>query len=174
MLAALHLPWLSHFCRSLGLVGLLALLGGCAQTPAAHTAQELLQRNQWTGRMALQVEGQPSRSFIAAFELQGNAHTGTLELTGPLGNILAQLRWTPEQAELDTGTSTEQAPSVDALLERGTGAAIPVAALFDWLSGQHTALDGWSTDLSAIAQGRLNATRFSPEPATTLRITFER
>lgn len=166
---ALLWPW-----RWVGWLGLLALLGGCAQTPVAHTAQELLQRNQWTGRMALQVEGQPSRSFIAAFELQGNASTGTLELTGPLGSTLAQLRWTPQQAELDTGHHTEQADSVDALLERGTGAAIPVVALFDWLAGQPTTLEGWSTDLSAIAQGRLSATRHHPEPSTTLRITFER
>lgn len=172
MPATFSLPWFARFW-GFSLIGVLALLG-CAQTPPQHSTQELLQRSQWIGRMALQIEGQPSRSFIAAFELQGNAHTGTLELTGPLGNTLAQLRWTPEHTEFNTGNRTEQADSVDALLERSTGAAIPVAALFDWLSGQPTAMDGWTTDLSAISQGRLSATRFSPEPSITLRITFER
>lgn len=150
----------------------LALLG-CAQPPADPGHNGLLQRTLWSGRLALQVEGQPSRSFIAAFELQGNAYTGSLQLTGPLGQMLAQMRWSPQGARLETGHTTEEASSIEALLERGTGAPIPIVALFDWLAGQPTPIEGWSTDLSAITQGRLSATRLSPEPHTTLRITFE-
>lgn len=154
-------------------LGVPLALWGCAQPPAAPSSHGLLPRTLWSGRLALQVEGYPSRSFIAAFELQGNAHLGSLQLTGPLGQTLAQLHWNPQGARLETGHTTEEASSIEALLERGTGAPIPVVALFDWLAGQPTAIEGWRTDLSAIAQGRLTATRFSPEPHTTLRITFE-
>jgi len=150
-------------------------LVGCAQAPLAPptSTEEGTPRTFWSGRLALQVQDQPSRSFMAAFELQGQASTGSLHLSTPLGSTLAQLHWSPQGARLTTNNTTEEAASVDALLERSTGAPIPVVALFDWLSGQSTPLDGWSTDLSAIAQGRLRATRFHPEPQTTLRITFE-
>ena len=155
-------------------LGLPIALLGCAQPAAAPAGPDAAQRTFWSGRLALQVEGQPSRSFIAAFELQGHAHTGSLQLSTPLGSTLAQLHWNPQGARLHTNNTIEEAASVDAVLERGTGAPIPITALFDWLAGLPTPMDGWSTDLSAIAQGRLSATRFSPEPQTTLRITFER
>lgn len=155
-------------------VGWPTVLLGCAQPALIPAGPAEATRTFWSGRLALQVEGQPSRSFIAAFELQGNAHSGSLQLSTPLGSTLVQLHWNPQGAQLHSNDRTEEAPSVEALLERSTGAAIPVAALFDWLAGLPTPVDGWSTDFSAMPQGRLSATRWSPEPATTLRITFER
>lgn len=157
-----------------GAVATALVLSGCAQPPSPPALPDAALRTVWHGRLAVQVQDQPSRSFIAAFDLQGNAHSGSLQLSSPLGSTLAQLHWNPQGAQLNTGERTEQADSIEALLERGTGAAIPVTALFDWLSGLPTPVEGWSTDLSAIAQGRLNATRWHPEPQTSLRITFER
>lgn len=150
------------------------VLAGCAQSPVSPALSDGVQRTLWSGRLAVQVQDQPSRSFSAAFELQGNADRGSLQLSSPLGSTLAQLDWSPQGAQLNTGERIEQADSIEALLERGTGAAIPVTALFDWLSGLSTPVAGWTTDLSAMAQGRLSATRYSPEPQTTLRISLER
>ena len=172
-LAALSAAWPRRllWCSA---VAMALALSGCAQPPSAPALPTEALRTVWSGRLALQVQDQPSRSFIAAFDLQGNAHSGSLQLSSPLGSTLAQLHWNPQGAQLHTGERTEAASSIEAQLERGTGAAIPVRALFDWLLGLPTPVDGWSTDLSAIAQGRLSATRWHPEPQTTLRITFER
>ena len=173
-LAAFSVAWPRRWLCCCAVATALAL-SGCAQQPASAPAlpAETL-RTFWSGRLAVQVQDQPSRSFIAAFELQGNANSGSLQLSNPLGSTLAQLHWNPQGAQLNTGERIEYAPSIEALLERGTGAAIPVTALFDWLLGLPTPVEGWSTDLSALAQGRLSATRWQPEPQTTLRITFER
>ena len=48
---------------------------------------------------------------------------------------------------------TREFDSVDALVAHATGAAIPVAALFDWLRGIDTPVPGWQADLSQLAAG---------------------
>ncbi|HKR46345.1 MAG TPA: lipoprotein insertase outer membrane protein LolB, partial [Paraburkholderia sp.] len=99
---------------------------------------------------------------------------GTLTLTSPIGNTLAQLHWAPGEALLKNGTETRRYDSVDALIEAATGAAIPVAALFGWLAGREERVPGWRPDLSQVNAGKLQATRESPEPRADLRIVFER
>lgn len=148
------------------------LLTACAQPPAIST-QALAERTLWSGRLALQVEDQATQSFSAAFELQGNAQKGELVLLNPLGNVLAKIDWTPGHARLQTGGETRESASLDALLQQTTGTPIPVLAFFSWLRGEQTTAAGWQADLSTIEQGRLLATRYTPDPRTTLRIVFE-
>ena len=73
---------------------LAAALAGCAAIgeprPPGDDALE--------GRLSVRVEGttvEPERSLSAAFELRGDAQSGTLNLSTPTGTILAQARWTP-------------------------------------------------------------------------------
>jgi outer membrane lipoprotein LolB len=146
-------------------------LAGCAvppRTPAAPGVQV------WTGRLALNVDGQAAQSFSAGFELKGAPEDGELSLFNPLGGTIALLSWTPGTATLRANGSTRQFPSLEALAQEATGAPLPVAALFDWLGGKPTAISGWQADVSQVAEGRLRARRTDPPPPADLRVLFDR
>lgn len=123
--------------------------------------------------MALEVEGNQRQSFSAAFELKGSASAGELALYSPLGATLAVLAWAPGSARLRANGEVREFESVEALLTHSTGAAIPVAALFDWLRGVNTPVAGWQADLSLLGQGRLRAQRLQPPPPADLRLVLE-
>ena len=124
--------------------------------------------------MALQVEDNQSQSFSAGFELKGSARAGELTLFNPLGGTLAALSWSPGSATLLGNGEPRQFDSVDALVAHATGAAIPVAALFDWLRGTNTPVPGWQADLSQLEAGRLRAQRTQPPPPADLRVVLDR
>jgi outer membrane lipoprotein LolB len=127
----------------------------------------------WRGRLALRIDSPDQPSFFASFELTGHARAGELLLSGPLGNIMASLRWTPQAAFLRNNGETRQFDSLDALATEATGTAIPIAALFEWLDGRDAAAEGWQADLSQLAQGRLLARRTHPGPVAELRLILE-
>ena len=154
------------------LLALSALLAGCA-TPLRTSAPASQSASVWTGRMALQVENSPERSFSASFELRGSAEAGELSLFSPLGGTLAAMSWAPGAATLRAGGQTRQFESLDALASQATGTPIPVAALFDWLAGVNTPVAGWQANLAGIAQGRLSARRSDPPPSADLRVVFD-
>ena len=110
--------------------------------------------------------------------LNGNAQTGDLSLSTPLGSILAQLSWTPQQAVLTTNNETRRFGSTEALLLEVTGTELPLAALFDWLAGRDTPVTGWQTDLSQMnnpdTAPRLTAKRSAPLPAVELRVVLDK
>ncbi len=121
--------------------------------------------------MAIKVDDQPSQSFSTSFELKGGVQTGELNLLSPLGNTLARLTWNPDKASLRTPNSTQDFTSLVALMVSATGTAIPVTALFDWLAGVPTPIEGWEVDLSRQPEGRLLARRTNP--ATELRVVLD-
>ena len=94
-------------------------------------------------------------------------------LNSPLGNTVLAARWSPEQATLYSGSETRSYASIDALIEQSTGAALPVAALFDWLAGKNTQSNGWAADLTRQPEGRIQARRLQPLPQTELRIVLD-
>lgn len=153
-------------------LGLLLAFAGCAQLPRASAPPGA--SSVWTGRLALQVQGDEAQSFSALFELRGSPEQGELVLSSPLGSTLAVLRWQPGEAALQTGQQTRQAASLEALLQDAAGSRIPVAALFDWLQGINTPAAGWQVDLSALPEGRVLAQRSAPPPPATLRIALTR
>jgi outer membrane lipoprotein LolB len=146
------------------------LLAGCA-TPTRPSEPAAAF---WSGRLALQVEDRPSQSFSALFELRGNAGAGELTLTSPIGSVLAVLSWQPGRALLESGGSRREFASVEELATQATDTALPVQALFDWLNGKATPVQGWQADLGGLAEGRLRARRTDPAPAADLRIALER
>ena len=162
-------PW---HVRRFALLLTLVLLGGCAlppptpQPPDADTAV-------WRGRLALRVDSEPPQSFFAAFELRGQASDGELQLFSPLGTTLARLQWSPRSATLHNNGESRQFDSLDALATQATGAAIPIAALFDWLRGRNVQADGWAADLTQLDEGRLLARRSVPAPHSELRLILE-
>jgi outer membrane lipoprotein LolB len=146
-------------------------IAGCAHPPGAE-GQNGAQNQAWSGRISLQVQSEPPQAFFAGFELRGNPAQGELVLNSPLGTSLAVLRWAPGEAVLDSGGQVQRFASVDELIEKATGAAVPLPALFDWLAGKNTALNGWNADLSQQPEGRISASRTTPQPRTDLRIVL--
>lgn len=128
----------------------------------------------WAGRMGLQIQSQPPQSLSTAFELQGSPDRGELLLLSPVGSALAQLNWTPQAAELIQGGRRWTSSNLNELTTQLAGTPLPVSALFDWLSGQATAPEGWQVDLSQWAQGKIQAERQSPAPTVQLKLLLDR
>ena len=156
-----------------GLIFATILIAGCAR-PVSGTALNSLKTEFWTGRISLNVKSEPEQSFSAGFELKGRPERGELTLISPLGNVLGVLRWSPGEAELDSGNrNIQRFDSVDALMAQATGAAVPLDALFAWLQGENATASGWSADLSRQAEGRILATRMQPMPRADLRVVLD-
>ncbi|MEF7614947.1 outer membrane lipoprotein LolB [Aquincola sp. MAHUQ-54] len=167
--------------------GLLALawLAGCATLRDDAGSDGSI-----SGRLAVQI-AEPAdrpgdaRNVSAQFELRGDAALGELNLSGPLGNTLAQARWQQGQAELLTTQGTRRFDSLDAMSQEMLGEPLPLAALIEWLRGRPWAAAvshandagfeqlGWQIDLSRYAEGWLTARRAQP-PATTVRVRLDR
>ena len=143
-----------------------ALLGAGAQPPRPASGAA----DHWSGRLALQIEDASAQSFSAGFELQGSPDAGALTLFNPLGNIIAELQWTPGRAILNNGGEQRQSASLQTLVQALTGSELPIAALFGWLKGEPVQAAGWQADLSALDKGRLTATRHQPAPQAVLRV----
>lgn len=151
--------------QGFALATLLAIsLAGCATRPAftPNTAASVEQH--WQGRMGVKVFSTPPQSFSARFELTGNAQQGRLSLFTPLGTTLARMHWSPGKAELVTTGEPQQFDSLAALSQATLGMEIPFANLFDWLQGNNTPAEGWTADLSALGDGKLNALRNASTP----------
>ena len=158
------------------------MLAACTTLPPPESSSAIL-----SGRLAVRVDSRPPHAFSADFELRGDARTGSLRLTGPLGTTAAEARWSPGQTRLDTPQGSSAYASLEELTAATLGEPIPLAALFDWLRGRPwpdapsaTAADsaaafeqlGWRIDLSRRAEGWIEARRQAP-PAVTVRAWLE-
>ncbi len=166
--------WLGWLCALFAIF----LIAACARTPRASgqfDAQNSLQSSFWAGRISLQVASEPPQSFSGSFELTGRPERGELTLVSPLGSVVGVLRWSPGEAMLDSGNGKVQRfESIDELMLRATGAAIPLPALFAWLDGSPANISGWSADLARHAEGRVAARRTQPAPQADLRLVLDR
>lgn len=136
-----------------------------ASTPSATSAS-------YSGRMSLQLDA--AAPLGAEFELQGDARAGRLALSGPLGQTVAVLLWSPTQATLMQGSEQHVSASASELVERLTGAPLPWNAFFSWLAGEAVQVAGWQVDLSRHADGRIAARRLEPAPRVDLRLQLVR
>ena len=153
------------------------LVAGCAHkqgVTGTNDTQNEAKISFWTGRISLQIQSDPVQAFFAGFELKGQADNGELTLISPLGSILGIMRWTPLDATLEQGGNIRRFASTDELLAQTTGAAVPISALFDWLTGKNTATLGWAADLSQQGNGRITAQRTNPLPSANLRIVLDK
>jgi outer membrane lipoprotein LolB len=150
------------------------LLAGCT-TPPHYAASFAQSSHSWSGRLGLQVHDADAQaqSFSASFQLHGAPAAGQLDVFNPLGSQIAQLQWQTGQASLQQGSHTTYSDSLDDLVQRSLGTALPIQALFAWLQGQDIAVPGWNVDLSRHASGRITAQRSMPLPAATLRIVLQ-
>lgn len=186
--------------RGATLAAVVAMVAGCATPPPALTSVE---GRTYSGRLVLRVDASdsgPARAVSAAFELRGDAERGGLDLSTPLGSVLAQARWAPGQVSLNTPGHVDRFADLDTLTQAVLGESVPVVALFDWLHGQpwpgapsaplaqstsvaaaafvgspqgFTQL-GWSVDLGRFADASALVAKRDAAPAVTLRIQLER
>jgi outer membrane lipoprotein LolB len=152
------------------------LLAGCASIkPAPDVA----------GRLSVRVASDPPRSFAADFDLRGSAERGALALTGPLGAMLADVRWQPGEASMTDAQGERRYPTLDALSQDLLGESLPLAALTDWLRGRPwpgapswATADGfeqlgWRIALADLAEGLIVASR-ERAPAVSVRARLEK
>jgi len=161
---------------------MLTTLVGCASIAPRSASQDSL-----SGRLSVRVESDPPRTLGAAFELAGDAERGSLDLSTPLGTVLAQARWSPQEVALVTPQATRRYADLPALTRDLLGEELPVAALFDWLRGRPWAGApslqspgeagfvqlGWQVSLARFDQGWVVAYR-PASPATTVRAVVDR
>jgi outer membrane lipoprotein LolB len=164
------------------------LLAACATVaPPGETASgETL-----SGRLAVNVAATPDsagRSLSAVFELQGDSRVGRLNLSTPLGSMLAQARWAPGQVVLATPQGERRFDDLDGLTREVLGESLPLAALFDWLRGRPwpgaasrplaapggAGFEqlGWVVDLARFDRAAVAASR-ARAPAVTVRAKLD-
>ena len=179
--------WARPAARSVSILAAL-LVGACAVVPPAPPVVG----DTLTGRLAVRVDGvdgaQP-RSVSAAFELLGSAQAGRLNLSTPLGSMLAQARWAPGSVVLATPQGEKNFADLDSLTSEVLGESLPVAALFDWLRGRPWAGApstasmspagpgfeqlGWVVDLARFDAASVAARR-ERAPVVTVRAQLDR
>ena len=180
---------------SRGGIALLALL--LLQACVSHPPP--LPGHLYAGRLAVRTDAAPNlpaRSVTGQFELSGNASSGQLILTSPIGTTVARARWsdpvgtrgTPSRIELEADGGTTHYATLEEMMQRAIGDQLPLPAMFDWLSGrpwpdapvQGRAADGsfdqlgWHVDLSRLADSRLiDAQRAQPAPTLHVRVKLD-
>jgi len=114
-----------------------------------------------TGRFSLTVQAPdaPAQATQGGFAWADDDHTLRVNLSNPVGTVLAQLRVDAARALLARSDgSQEQAANPDALLLRVLGRAVPVAGLRAWLQGR---VEARAQDVERDAAGRV--ARFSQD-----------
>jgi outer membrane lipoprotein LolB len=172
--------------RSVLAAGALALVAGCSTlSPPSGAPGETV-----SGKLSVHIDeyrGAPARSVSAAFDLRGSADQGQMQLTSPLGTVMAQARWRPGEVLLKTSDGEKRFPDLPSLADEVLGEPLPLGALFDWLRGRPWAgapsqplappaagfeQMGWTVALERLSEGWIVAKRSAP-PVVTVRARLE-
>ena len=179
--------------RGAGVLALALLLPACVSHPPP------LPGHVYTGRLAVRTDAAPNlpaRSVSGQFELSGNASSGQLILTSPIGTTVARARWSdpvgtqgvPSRIELEADGATTRYATLEEMMQRAIGDQLPLPAMFDWLSGRPwpdapvvrsaTGIGfdqlGWHVDLSQLSDNRLiDAQRPLPAPTLHVRVKLD-
>ncbi len=175
-----------HRVAALATALLLAACSVVPKMPAAVADQTL------SGRLAVRVDGvngADARAVSTAFELQGGPEAGRLNLSTPLGSVIAQARWAPGEVVLFTPQGERRFDDLDALSREVLGESLPIAAMFDWLRGRpwpgaqsranvapaEAGFEqlGWAVSLSQFDED-LIAARREQAPVVTVRAKLDR
>jgi outer membrane lipoprotein LolB len=137
-------------------------LAGCATAPQAPgssvTVAPYAQKLALDGNLSVNYVRDGKRESISGkFQWRQDGSRTDVELASPLGQTIATIAVTPEQAVLKEGSNPPRtAPDVDALSTQVLGWPLPVSGLRDWLQGH------------AVAEG---GQRFAASPASNKVVT---
>lgn len=160
-----------------------AVLAGCATRPPAEPDMPWV-----SGHLTVRMDGgadTPARSVTGLFDLRGDARSGELRLSSPLGTLMATLQWSPGAARLRNGDGEATFADLDELSRQVIGEPLPLQALPDWLAGRPwpgaastvTAAGfeqmGWRVGLARWADGLIDAER-AATPSVRLRLRLDR
>jgi outer membrane lipoprotein LolB len=172
-----------------------AFLAGCATAPPPVAGPV------YSGRIAVRSDAAPgtqARSMSGQFELRGSPARGQLVLTTPIGTTVARARWKAAggtaaadgaaDIDLEANGRTTHFDNFDDMTQAALGDSLPLAAMFDWLSGRpwphspaafdaaRTSFDqlGWHVDRSRFDSDQLIAAdRPLPLPALHVRVKLD-
>ena len=165
----------------------LALLTGCASiapvkppvpepvtpVPQIEAAPAPVLRH-FEGRLSVTVQSEPVQHTSADFELEGDAERGEMKFYGPFGGLALVLQWQPGRVVLIEGDQKRTVPSLEWLMQRLTGASLPIPMVFDWLSGKPVRSDDWWIEPRTQASDRYRALRLQPLPRIELVIALKK
>ncbi len=181
------------------LIGL-SVLAGCAAPPisdAQAKAADTLSTLNRSGRFAMKSEvfGRTPEAIQGGFAWRDRGQILTLDLTNPMGTVLARVEVGPQGALLqESNGKVTRASHPDALVRQAIGQEIPVSGLRAWMRGQPAAgssaeevartagklsqlrQNGWSIDLSRydeLGPRLLVLTRQDGERTVTLRLVID-
>lgn len=187
-----------HFLIRITLLTALLSMSACASWQPPKEAWALSQTTlgdtkplikRWSGHLSLKLEAwqdisADGGSFL--FDLQSpvqndpvqanQLQAGQLDISTPLGTLMASIRWSADAAVLHTPDGQQHFDSLNALLQQTLGEALPINTLTHWLDGHADpslptmattnasapmtfAQAGWHIDASQLSQGLLRATR---------------
>jgi outer membrane lipoprotein LolB len=178
-------------------LALIGALSACSQFPArptdASTTVSTAEQQSLQGQLSIKLQafqGQEAKGISLGFFFNGGAQGGQLDLMTPMGSQVAQVRWTPADAWLQTEQGERHFNTLGELSEQVLGEPLPLAALMHWVQGRaapdlatptHTTAQsfeqsGWQIDTTDIAIGKLNAQRpASPQQrGITVRVRLDR
>jgi outer membrane lipoprotein LolB len=129
----------------------------------------------WSGRLSLSIQKDFSQQthIHIAFELEGNAEEGQLQIEGPFGTAAILLRWRPGQAVLSQGERSYRFASLADLIQRSIGTDLPIEAVFAWLRNETVDVPGWQVESKPSQGGPLVARRYEPWPRLELRMVLQ-
>ena len=139
-------------------IALLSVLGGCA-TPVPTTSPVSSAGLVRDGRFALKSEsfGREPQAVQGGYAWRDTGPSLTLDLTNPLGSVLARVQVEPRVAVLTRANGeVTRAPGPDALLETVLGQPMPVQGLRQWLRTMREPLPGMQ-GVERDEQGRIAA-----------------
>ena len=178
----------------------LAVLSGCASPPipdAGAKAIDTLSPLNRSGRFAMKAEefSRNPEAVQGGFVWSDRGHLLTLDLTNPMGTVLARVEVGPQGALLqESNGKVTRASHPDALVRQVLGQEIPVSGLRAWMRGQPATgssaegvtrssghitqlrQNGWSIELARYdTQGPrlLILTRQDGERTVTLRLVID-
>jgi outer membrane lipoprotein LolB len=131
---------------------LAAALAGCASAPErpagappSGPVAPYTDTIELTGKInvAYTRDGQHESPLHGRFEWQQSAQRTDVTIYSPLGQTVAQIAVTPQQATLKEGNKPlRTADNIDALSTQALGWTLPVSGLREWLQGHATAAGG--------------------------------
>ncbi len=134
---------------------LAALLAGCATTPSAPLSTAAVapyaESVALDGKLSVNyLRDGKQESITGKFAWRQAGARTDVTLSSPLGQTIATIAVTPEEAVLNDGKNPPRsAPDVDTLSTQALGWPLPVSGLRDWLQGYAVAQDGQRVAASA-------------------------